>query len=212
MKQLEPKILSVKVTENMKKGEDNVISDTEDIANELSTVLRTNFDNEFEIYRINRFIKPKIKVLNLVKIKCVHRVRYEVLNLLSGTRKDFEEVGETLGNFGHILERSQDTCLTLANVRQSHEANLMGKAMKRMSEVALLFLPLQAVAAFLGMNVKVPYQELGTTTPFWAIIGTSSVLVIVLYKFSKGALQFGVAKSARKPIGVKLKSISHRFK
>lgn len=33
--------------------------------------------------------------------------------------------------------------------------------MKRLSEVALLFLPLQAIAGLLGMNVKIPMQGIG---------------------------------------------------
>lgn len=82
------------------------------------------------------------------------------------------------------MERSQDTCLTLANVRQSQEANEMGRMMKRLSEVALLFLPLQAIAGLLGMNVKIPLQGLDSTLPFWGIIAASSALVIVLYRIN----------------------------
>jgi len=88
------------------------------------------------------------------------------------------------GHFNHILERSQDTCLTLANVKQSQEANLMGQNMKRISEVALLFLPLQALAGILGMNVKIPLQDIDSTGPFWGILATSTVLVIGLYRLS----------------------------
>lgn len=82
------------------------------------------------------------------------------------------------------MERSQDTCLTLANVRQSQEANEMARMMKRVSEVALLFLPLQAIAGLLGMNVKIPLQELNTTIPFWCITAASSALVIILYRIN----------------------------
>lgn len=88
------------------------------------------------------------------------------------------------GHFNHILERSQDTCLTLANVRQSQEANKMGFMMKRLSEVALLFLPIQAIAGLLGMNVKIPLQVVDSTLPFWGIIATSSALVIILYRIN----------------------------
>lgn len=91
------------------------------------------------------------------------------------------------GHFNHILERSQDTCLTLANVRQSQEANEMGKMMKRLSEVALLFLPLQAIAGLLGMNVKIPLQGCDTTLPFWGICAASSALVIILYRMNTAA-------------------------
>ncbi len=63
----------------------------------------------------------------------------------------------------------------------------MGGMMKRLSEVALLFLPLQAIAGLLGMNVKIPYQNLDSTLPFWSIIAASSALVIVLYRINKAA-------------------------
>lgn len=90
-------------------------------------------------------------------------------------------------NFNHILERSQDTCLTLANIRQSTEANEMGRMMKRLSEVALLFLPLQAIAGLLGMNVKIPLQYSDSTLPFWCICAASSALVIILYRLNRSA-------------------------
>lgn len=56
--------------------------------------------------------------------------------------------------------------------------------MKRLSEVALLFLPLQAIAGLLGMNVKIPLQNCDSTLPFWGIIAASSALVIVLYRIN----------------------------
>lgn len=99
-----------------------------------------------------------------------------------------------LGHFNHILERSQDTCLTLANVRQSQEANDMGRMMKRLSEVALLFLPLQAIAGLLGMNLKIPLQHWDSTLPFWGIIAASSVLVILLYRVNLAVTKISRAK------------------
>ncbi|OXA51968.1 Manganese resistance protein MNR2 [Folsomia candida] len=195
VKSLEPKILNLKVADSiMENGGENLDKDA--LATELSNVLTKNFENEFEIYKINGFIKPKIKVLKLLRPKCGNRIGSGVLNLLSGTRKEFEELGEALDHFSHILERSQDTCLTMANVRQSQESNQMGKAMKRISEVALLFLPLQALAGFLGMNVRVPFQQVDSTAPFWGIILSCSVLLVGLYRVSKSASKVRVVKKA----------------
>lgn len=99
VKSLEPRILNLKVTENIGDAADASGSEKERLSAELSNVLTKNFENEFEIYKINRFIKPKIKVLRLLKIKCGNRVGVGVLNLLSGTRKEFEELGEALGEY-----------------------------------------------------------------------------------------------------------------
>ncbi|KAJ6649926.1 putative metal ion transporter C27B12.12c [Pseudolycoriella hygida] len=186
IQQLEPKILNLKIANSDSVHmPSRLVTDLNGNATDLSQVLTKNFANEFEIYKINRFVKPKIKVLKELEFKENARFSPKVLNLLSGTRKELEEVGEALGNFNHILERSQDTCLTLANVRQSQEANRMGGMMKRLSEVALLFLPLQAIAGLLGMNVKIPLQGCDSTLPFWGIIAASSAMVIILYRFNR---------------------------
>lgn len=63
----------------------------------------------------------------------------------------------------------------------------MGRMMKRLSEVALLFLPLQAIAGLLGMNVKIPLQHCDSTLPFWGICAASSALVIILYRINQAA-------------------------
>lgn len=188
MQQLEPKILNLKVANtDPVNGQPRLLTGLNGNETDLSQALTKNFENEFEIYKINRFIKPKIRVLKELEEKGNARVGQKVLNLLAGTRKDMEEVGEVLDNFNHILERSQDTCLTLANIRQSKEANEMGRMMKRLSEVALLFLPLQAIAGLLGMNVKIPMQYCESTIPFWGICAASSALVIILYRVNQAA-------------------------
>lgn len=204
MQQLESKILNLKVAKSDPFHiTTQVVTDLNEDATDLSEVLTKNFENELEIYKINRFIKPKIRVLKELEAKGNTRINPKVLCLLSGTRTDLEEIGEVLGityirvdhvrysfigivseHFNHILERSQDTCLTLANVRQSQEANEMGRMMKRLSEVALLFLPLQAIAGLLGMNVKIPLQGCDSTLPFWGILAASSALVIVFYRLN----------------------------
>jgi len=70
LSQLEPKILNLKVT-HKEDGSSSTApsSPSEVLADDLSTVLEKNFENEFEIYKINRFIQPKIKVLKELPIK-----------------------------------------------------------------------------------------------------------------------------------------------
>lgn len=212
VQQLEPKILNLKVanSDSVQMPSD-LGSDLNGNASDLSQVLTKNFENEFQIYKINRFLKPKIRVLKEMEVKGNNRFSPKVLELLTETRKELEEIGDALGkrvekewnfvqiqfslflssgHFNHILERSQDTCLTLANVRQSQEANKMGRMMKRLSEVALLFLPLQAIAGLLGMNVQIPFQNCDSTLPFWGIVATSSALVIILYRLNTLASRY----------------------
>jgi Mg2+ and Co2+ transporter CorA len=139
---MEPKILNVKIA--VTDENNSVVSGME-----LSRVLRKNFEYEFEIYKINRFVKPKMNILKLVDLKCNKRLSATVIKLLSNICTEFEELLEDVRHFSHILERSQDTFLTMASVQQSLEANEMGKVMKRISEVALIFLPVQAIGGLL---------------------------------------------------------------
>jgi Mg2+ and Co2+ transporter CorA len=129
-----------------------------------------------------------MNILKLLKLKCNKRLGSTVVKLLSNICTEFEELLDELAHFSHILERSQDTFLTMASVQQSLEANDMGKVMKRISEVALIFLPVQAIGGFLGMNVMVPFQDLKSTVPFWCIVIMSLVIAITLYLLKKYVL------------------------
>lgn len=76
------------------------------------------------------------------------------MRFLANVGSEFDELLDELDNLSRVVERSQDTFLALASVQQSLEANEMGEIMKRISEIAMIFLPVQAIAGFLGMNVK----------------------------------------------------------
>lgn len=98
VQQLEPKILNLKVSSpDSVNGQPRLLTGLNGNETELSQALTKNFENEFEIYKINRFIKPKIRVLKELEVKGNARVSPKVVNLLAGTRKDLEEVGEVLG-------------------------------------------------------------------------------------------------------------------
>lgn len=98
VQQLEPKILNVKVgNSDSVQIPSRVVTDLDGNATDLSQALTKNFENEFEIYKINRFVKPKIRVLKDLEMKGSSRFSPRILELLSGTRKDLEEVGEVLG-------------------------------------------------------------------------------------------------------------------
>jgi len=148
---------------------------------EMSSVMRRNFDMEVEIYRTSRFLKPVINILRQLKSKCSKRLSEVVLTLLSDICDDLRQLSEDVSHFNHILERSQDTCLALANVELSRQANIMSVVMNRVSEVALVFLPVQAIAGFFGMNVRVPFQGIESTWYFWGIVMFSVGIAIFVY-------------------------------
>ena len=150
---------------------------------EMSSVMRRNYDMEVEIYRTSRFLKPVINILRQLKSKCSKRLSEVVLTLLADICDDLRQLQEDVSHFNHILERSQDTCLALANVELSRQANIMSVVMNRVSEVALVFLPVQAIAGFFGMNVRVPFQGIETDTAwaFWGIVTFSVTLAIFVY-------------------------------
>jgi Mg2+ and Co2+ transporter CorA len=171
---IEPKILNIKIAGAGSEGDFYE-------GKEPSKVLRMNFQYEFEIYKISRFTKPKMNILKLLRHKGNKRLGGTVVKLLSNICTEFEDLLEELGHFSHILERSLNTFLAMASVQQSLEANDMGKFMKCISEVALIFLPVQAIGGFLGMNVMVPYQEEKSTVPFWCIVAMSLGIAALLY-------------------------------
>lgn len=106
MQQLEPKILNLKLANtDPVNGQPRLLSGLNGKEADLSQALTKNFENEFEIYKINRFVKPKIRVLKELEAKGNARVSSKVLNLLAGTRKDMEEVGEVLGKDGKNVSK-----------------------------------------------------------------------------------------------------------
>ncbi len=54
-----------------------------------------------------------------------------MVRYLANVGAEFDEILDDLDNLSRVVERSQDTFLTLASVQQSVEANEMGDIMKR---------------------------------------------------------------------------------
>ena len=151
-----------------------------------------------------------INLLRQLKSKCSKRLSEVVLTLLADTCDDLRQLSEDVSNFNHILERSQDTCLALANVELSRQANIMSVVMNHVSEVALVFLPVQAIAGFFGMNVRVPFQGLDSSWAFWGIVMFSVTLAVFVYiqsrqlsvKSTPAPLPLPVPRNAKPEINV----------
>jgi len=171
---------------------DNIRVESKSI--EMSDIMRRNFDMELKVYTISRFIKPKMKILRQFKVKCAKRLNKIVMRLLCDILEDFRELSYDLYQFNHILERSQDTFLAIVTSDQSREANEMSRVMKRISEIALVFLPVQAIGGFFGMNVQVPYQMdiYPTEMYFWIIVGICLLTGLALYTLRNKILRSGL--------------------
>lgn len=106
VQQLEPKIIHSKIANSDTVRPSQIAADINENDTDLSQTLTKNFENEFEIYKINRFVKPKIRVLKELEAKGNTRFSPKVLDLLSGTRRDLEEIGDALGE---LLKCACDT-------------------------------------------------------------------------------------------------------
>ena len=61
----------------------------------------------------------------------------------------------------------------------------MDKAMKIFSSVATLFMPLTLASGLFGMNVIVPFQNVPSLWPFFAIIGVMMLIAVVMGVYFK---------------------------
>jgi len=76
--------------------------------------------------------------------------------------------------------------------------------MKRISQIALIFLPIQAISGFFGMNVKVPWQADGADSVvyFWILVLISGVVAATMYlsrSFFLRELNWGAQDAGKKP-------------
>ena len=126
---------------------DNIRIGSKSLA-EMSNVMRRNFDMEFHIYKINSFITPKVNALRQFLSSSTHSTRLsdKMKKHLKDAQNDFTDLLDHLKNFNHIVERSQDTILALANVEHARLANGLSIAMNRIGEIALVFLPVQGTS------------------------------------------------------------------
>lgn len=78
---LEPKIMSLNDTTQPL---DNPV--------DLAAFLRANYSCQVELYKLDRFITPKIKVLKRLMSHECGRIEPQVVGLLEGVKRDLEEV------------------------------------------------------------------------------------------------------------------------
>jgi len=129
------------------------------LGNKSVEIMKRNFNLELEVYSISRFIKPKMKILRQLKDKCAKRCNKSVMRLLDDILQELGQQLYDLKQFNIILERSQDTFLALTSSDHSRKANETNRVMKRISEIALFFIPYNLAGLFLGTNVMIPFSN-----------------------------------------------------
>jgi len=127
------------------------------IGNKSVDIMRRNFEMELHVYSISRFIKPKTRILSQLKVKCSKRIRPDVMKLLGDILTELKDQVKGIKQLEHVLERSQDTFLAITTSDRSIVSNEVNTYMKRISEIALVFLPIQVIG------------NLITSPAYWAI-------------------------------------------
>jgi Mg2+ and Co2+ transporter CorA len=142
---------------------------------------------ELEVEAISRYIKPKLKLLKTFRRhKYSQRLHKELNKLLCGEISDeYRELKKDLQHFDQVLERSQDTLLSILTTEQSREGIELSLVMRRIAEVSLFFIPKIIVGSFFGMNCYVPFQAENhpNLIAFFVIVGLAATTSITLYSF-----------------------------
>eukprot|EP01059_Diplonema_ambulator_P034617 TRINITY_DN7857_c0_g1_i1.p1 TRINITY_DN7857_c0_g1~~TRINITY_DN7857_c0_g1_i1.p1 ORF type:complete len:466 (+),score=90.01 TRINITY_DN7857_c0_g1_i1:45-1400(+) len=71
-----------------------------------------------------------------------------------------------------ILAQANSNYLAGISVRASMTANSTNEAMRKMSLLAFVFVPMTLITSLFGMNVEVPWQHENSLIPFWLILAT----------------------------------------
>lgn len=176
------------ITSELENEIENVRDVTSADENNIEEILRHNFNLAFKLYSLRNTIKPKVNILNMLKMKCIKRLRKSVLKHLTDCLLDFKKQEKEVKEFGNILERCQDLCLAIVNMLQSKEGNAMNKSMKWFTLITFIFLPCQTVSGLWGMNVKVPGQDGEGLSMFW-VLTLIGPMISLMYFYFNGLLR-----------------------
>eukprot|EP01062_Namystynia_karyoxenos_P053308 TRINITY_DN43120_c0_g1_i2.p1 TRINITY_DN43120_c0_g1~~TRINITY_DN43120_c0_g1_i2.p1 ORF type:complete len:794 (+),score=231.96 TRINITY_DN43120_c0_g1_i2:87-2384(+) len=88
---------------------------------------------------------------------------------------------ERLDNARDVLTQAASNHLSHASFEAAIGANETNEVMKKLSILASVFVPMTLVCSMFGMNVKVPWQDVNSTRPFWAILGSFAVLAALFF-------------------------------
>lgn len=170
------------ITSSMKFAVDEINDVLKAKEDTIEFILKRNFGLVYHVYMLRNTIKPKLEILQELKLRCKKRMRKNVLNYLSDCIVDFKKQSKDIKEYNSILERSQDICLAIVDMHQTRENNGMNKTMEWFTMITFIFLPCQIISGLWGMNVDVPGQK-NVKSCYEFIVLTGFVLVLMYLSY-----------------------------
>jgi len=84
----------------------------------------------------------------------------------------------SLAHFEKMLSRSHSNYLAQLSIDNITQGNQANKVLSKITLLASILVPLNLVCGMFGMNVHVPWQDVGHLGPFFGILGVLIVFVI----------------------------------
>jgi magnesium transporter len=84
-----------------------------------------------------------------------------------------------LGHFEKMLSRSHSNYLAQLSIDNITQGNNANKILSKVTLLASVLVPLNLVCGLFGMNVKVPWMDSDSLIPFFVILGSLLVFVVI---------------------------------
>jgi magnesium transporter len=85
----------------------------------------------------------------------------------------------SLAHFEKMLSRSHSNYLAQLSIDNITQGNQANKVLNKITLLASILVPLNLVCGMFGMNVMVPWREVNNLAPFFGILGTLILFVII---------------------------------
>ena len=79
-----------------------------------------------------------------------------------------------------MLAQANSNYLACISIEAAELSNRTNAIMRKISTLAMVFVPYTIVAALFGMNVRVPWQDVDSTWPFWGIVIGFSIICVIM--------------------------------
>ncbi|KAJ9465890.1 putative metal ion transporter C17A12.14 [Diplonema papillatum] len=90
-----------------------------------------------------------------------------------------QQMMERLDSARDILAQANSNYLAGVSVQAAIGANSTNEVMKKLSILAVIFVPMTLLTSLFGMNVKVPWQDTDGLLPFYLILASFLIFVII---------------------------------
>eukprot|EP00667_Euglena_gracilis_P011883 EG_transcript_12169 len=88
---------------------------------------------------------------------------------------------QQLNSADEILVQANNNYLACVSIEAARLSNRTNSLMKHLAFLATIFVPFTLVAGLMGMNVRIPFQEVPHTGPFWGIVAFFGLFCVGCY-------------------------------